>query len=151
MKAPRVIALGNDAAGDDGAALAAARALAEGGVEVVLAGRPGVGLIDLLEACEKVVLLDVVRTGAAPGTIVVMPLDELTARAVARGSTSTHDLGPAEAIRLAEALGRPLPRGIFAGIEGACFTAGAPLSEAVRAGVPALVDAARHAVEALTP
>jgi hydrogenase maturation protease len=144
-----VIALGNDDAGDDGAALSAARTLAEEGVEVVLAGRPGIGLLDLLDPSARTVLLDVVRTGAAPGTLVTLPLDALHAHAVARARVSSHDLGPGEALQLADALGRPLPEGIFVGIEGACFTPGAPLSPGVREGMAALVDAARRAVQTL--
>jgi hydrogenase maturation protease len=148
---PVVIALGNDAAGDDGAALAAARALAAGksGVDVVLAGRPGVALLDLLDPARPAVLLDVVRSGGAPGAIHELRLAEVVDRAAAAPQVSSHGFGPAEALRLARALGRPLPRGIFVGIEGARFDAGAPLSDAVAESIPTLIDAARAAVAAL--
>ncbi|MGK4003586.1 hydrogenase maturation protease [Sorangium sp. So ce1036] len=147
---PLVIALGNEAAGDDGAALAAARALAQdGGVDVVLAGRPGVALLDLLDAARPVVLLDVVRAGGAPGAIVSLGLGEALDRAAPGPHVSSHGFGPAEALELARALGRPLPRGILVGIEGARFTAGAPHSDAVAQGIPALIEAARAAVAAL--
>jgi hydrogenase maturation protease len=149
-KGPIVIALGNEAAGDDGAALAAARALAEGGdVDVVVAGRPGVALLDLLDPARPVVLLDVVRTGGAPGAILSLGLAEVAGRAAAAPQVSSHGFGPAEALELARALGRPLPRGIFVGIEGVRFDAGAPPSDSVAENIPALIDAARAAVAAL--
>jgi hydrogenase maturation protease len=147
----RVIALGNEAAGDDGAALAAARAAAEGSeIEVVLAGRPGVGLLDLLEAGTPVVLVDVVRSGAAPGTLVEIPLDAVADRAVLAPFTSSHGFGPGEALALARSLGLPLPRGVLIGVEGARFDAGAPLSPAVEEAVPMLAAAIRRAALSLS-
>ena len=65
----RVIGLGSEMARDDGAALEAARRLSSDvDVEVLLAGRPGAGLLDLFDARRPTVLLDVVRTGAPPGS-----------------------------------------------------------------------------------
>ena len=149
MSRARVIALGNDAAGDDGAALAAARlAGARGDVEIVLAGRPGVDLLDLLEAGGAVVLVDVVRTGALPGALIELPLEALTDRVAASSPASSHGFGPAEVLRLGRSLGRALPRGVFLGVEGARFEAGAPLTEAVAAAIPALAAAIRRAAGA---
>jgi hydrogenase maturation protease len=142
----RVIVLGNDAAGDDGAAIAAGRIAATGGdLDLVLAGRPGVDLLDLLDAGAPVVLVDVVQTGARPGTLVELPLHAIHDRAVA----SSHGFGPAEALALARSLGRPSPRGVFLGVEGARFHAGAPLTEGVAATVPALAAAIRRVAAAL--
>jgi hydrogenase maturation protease len=149
MSRARVIALGNEAAGDDGAALAAARIAAAGGaLDVVFAGRPGVGLLDLLEGERPVVLVDVVRTGARPGALFELPLDAIRERAVASAPASSHGFGPAEALALARSLGRPPPRGVFLGVEGARFEAGAPLSEDVAAAVPALAAAIERAATA---
>jgi hydrogenase maturation protease len=145
----RVIALGNASAGDDGAALAAARLAGEGGdLEIVLAGRPGVDLLDLLDTRAPVVLVDVVRVGAPPGTLVELPLDALVDRAVASSPASSHGFGPAEVLRLGRSLGRALPRGVFLGVEGARFEAGASFSEGVVAAIPALAAAIRRAAGA---
>jgi hydrogenase maturation protease len=146
-----LIALGNADAGDDGAALQAARAAAATlpGCALVEAGRPGVDLLDLLESARRVVIVDVVRSNAPPGTLHAMPLDALLTRADARPQPSSHGVGPAEALRLADALGRPLPRGTFVGIEGRAFSPGAPLSPEVRGGMTELVEAVREAAHAL--
>lgn len=145
MSGVRVIVLGNEAAGDDGAALAAARvAGADGDLEVVFAGRPGVDLLELLNPGEPVVLVDVVQTGARPGALVELPLDAILDRAVASAPTSSHGFGPAEVLTLARSLGRALPRGVFLGVEGARFEAGATFTEGVEVAIPALAAAIRR-------
>jgi hydrogenase maturation protease len=147
----RIVALGNPDAGDDAAALHAARgaALALPACVVVEAGRPGVALLDLLDGPAPVVLVDVVRSGAPPGTLHLLPIEDILVRGRARPRASSHDLGPAEAIRLAAALGRPLPRGRFVGVEGADFTVGAPLSAPVARALPAMTTAVIDALRAL--
>ena len=161
----RVVALGSELAGDDAAALVVARTLtpSEGvsmatqgpsmdgvsmeGVEVVLAGRPGPSLLDHLEGA-VVVLVDVVRRGLAPGEVITIDLPTLAARGLSSGSMTSHDLGPIEALRLADALGRPTPRGLFVGVGGASFARGAGLGELVEAALPRLRAAILEAVVA---
>lgn len=152
MSDVRLIALGNDAAGDDAAALMAARRLRDErleGVEIVLAGRPGVGLLDLLDTTQQVVVVDVVRSGCNPGHIHQMRLSDVVERAGTYEPVSSHDLGPADAFRLAEALGRPLPDGLFVGIEGLRFELGTALSPPVELAVDELVAALRGALAAV--
>lgn len=143
-----VICLGNPHAGDDGAALLAADSLA--GCAIVRAGRPGPGLLDLLEREGPVVLVDVTQSGEAPGTLHHLDLGELTSAAVAGPNVSSHGFGPAQTLALGQALGRPMPPGHFIGIEGQRFEAGEELSPAVREGLPALVEAIRRSVEELS-
>jgi hydrogenase maturation protease len=146
----RVIVLGNEAAGDDGAALAAARiAGADGDLEIVFAGRPGVDLLELLDDGAAVVLVDVVQTGARPGAHVELPLDAILDHVVASAPMSSHGFGPAEVLTLARNLGRALPRGVFLGVEGARFDAGAPLTEGVEQAIPALAAAIRRVAAAV--
>lgn len=158
MKRVRVIVLGNDTAGDDAAALEAARRVDaqvvsrkgdEEEIELVLAGRPGAGLLDLLPANVPTVLVDVTRSGAAPGTIFDLDLDELTGAITGERHFSSHGFGPGEALRLGKALGRPLPRGRFVGIEGIRFDTGATLSPAVAGAMESLVTAVIRAARAL--
>jgi len=152
----RVIALGSPHGGDDEAALRFAAKLAKEcaqradgapAFEVISAGRPGPGLVDLLDVARPVVLLDVVRSGAPPGTLHELPLAALVDAALAHGQVSSHGFGPAEALRLAAALGRQLPCGAFVGIEGEAFELGAPLSPPVAASMGRFAAAARAAIE----
>ena len=147
MRHVRVICLGNLQAADDGAALRAADLLEN--EHVVRAGRPGAALLDLLDGEGPVVLVDVTRSGAMPGTIHLLGMDELASAAIAGPSVSSHGLGLAEAFELGRALGRPLPPGRFVGVEGARFEPGNELSPAVEAALPALVRAIGEAIAAL--
>jgi hydrogenase maturation protease len=140
----RVIYLGNPNAGDDGAALRAAEQIAA--PSSVRAGRPGAGLLDLLEGDEPVVLVDVTKSGSRPGTIHRLPLNELVDAALSAPSLSSHGFGPSEALELGRVLGRPLPEGSFVGIEGLHFDPGQDLSPEVESAVPALVETVREAV-----
>jgi hydrogenase maturation protease len=140
----RVVALGHAFARDDGAALRVAARLRDEGVEVVLAGRPGPGLLELLDA--PTVLLDVIRHGAAPGELVTLPLASLAEASVAEDTLSSHGLGPAAALKLGAALGRPVPRGLFVGIGGHHFAPGDTLSDEVDAALDAFTTAARDAL-----
>ena len=151
MSPVRVIALGNDLACDDGAALEAARRLKarRPELDVVLAGRPGAGLLDLLDPDVPTVLLDVVRMDDAVGHVLELALAHVATASVDARPISSHALGVAEALRLAGALGRPLPRGIFIGIAGRRFEPGDERDPDVEACIDDLVEAASGAVDAL--
>lgn len=150
----RVIGCGNPDAGDDALGLVAVRALRDrvpDGVEVVEVG-PATRVLDHLEDVDAVLVVDAVRApggGRAAGTLVRAESDADGLPAALRGSLSSHGLGLAETVSLAAALG-PVPRVVFHGVEAADVTIGAPLSPAVAAALPALVEAvlADVAVEA---
>ncbi|MFP5364517.1 MAG: hydrogenase maturation protease, partial [Thermoleophilia bacterium] len=100
-----VLGIGNDWRGDDAAGLEVARRLRAAGVRAAgSAGDPS-GLLDAWDGEREVILVDAVRSGAAPGT-----LHRLDARArplparLFRGST--HHLSVADAVELGRALGR---------------------------------------------
>lgn len=143
----RIVALGNPDRGDDGAALAVAARL-QGEATVILAGRPGAGLLDLLPPEEPCILLDVVCSGSPPGALHRFPLDELTPGRLPDARVSSHGFGPGEALSLARSLGRRLPAGLFLGIEGDSFRPGDGLSPAVLAALPALEEAVRQGLAA---
>jgi hydrogenase maturation protease len=148
----RVIALGSEMARDDGAALLAAERLTgRPGVEVVAVGRPGPGLLDLLDPTLPTLLMDVVRRGAEPGALVELRLHDLTSAAIGGEVLSSHDMGVAEALRLAGALGRSLPDGRFLGIGGRDFAPGDEPSAKVSAGIDDLVAAAERIIAELDP
>jgi len=68
-----LLALGNDIMGDDGAALAAARALKENlaaDVDLVESPEAGLALLDAMAGYDRVLLLDSITTGRhRPGTV----------------------------------------------------------------------------------
>ena len=113
----RIIGIGSPF-GDDGVGLEIARVLAESpppNCEVMAADRPGTALLDLLEGVAAAILIDAVRSGAPPGTIHQFRFDELDR--CAAHFVSSHDLGVAAAVRLAQKLGRGPSVGRVIGIE----------------------------------
>ena len=141
----RVIACGNPQAGDDALGLVAAEAVRRrvpDDVEVVEAG-PATRVLELLDETAVAIVVDAVRApdgDRAPGTLVRTEGDGDGLPAELRGSLSSHGLGLAEAIGLAAALGHA-PRVIFHGIEAAGVEMGSPISDAVTAAIPALLEA----------
>lgn len=148
MSRVRLIVLGNPAAGDDAAALGAAEFVREP-AELVEAGRPGARLLDLLSEAVPTVLADVTHGLGEAGRITSLKHDELLRRIDARAQVSSHGFGPAEALRLARALGRGLPPMMFVGVEGQCFDPGFSLTPAVDRALPAFAAAIDEAVSIL--
>ena len=144
----RVIALGSRTACDDEAGLLAAERM-QSRAEVVLAGRPGPGLLDLLEADRPTVLVDVIAAGLPAGEVLEVPLSQLPDAAIAGRPVSSHGLGPGESLRLARTLGRSLPDGTFVGIQGECLQPGQGMSAPVTAALPRLVAALESAITRL--
>jgi hydrogenase maturation protease len=88
-----------------------------------------------LDEADIIVFLDAVTSGAPAGTLYLAELPHSRLEPRALGSLSGHGFGLAEALALAEALGRRLPRMILVGIEIADASPGCELSPAVeRAG-----------------
>ena len=127
----------------------ATRALSELPAERVFAGRPGPGLVELLCTNTPTLLVDVIRSGRVPGTVISLPLRDLRDQVVDGSQVSSHGLGPAQAVRLAHALGRELCPGFFVGIEGANFAPGDELSQVVSDALPHLIDELTRSYEAL--
>jgi len=143
-----VIALGNPDRGDDGAPIVVAERL-RSEASVVLAGRPGPGLLHLLPPHGRFILVDVTATGSVPGTIRSLPLDSLDPLSLPDSRISSHGFGPGETLVLARALGIESQQGWFVGVEGEAFGLGAGFSRAVEDALPAFEDAVREAIRSL--
>jgi len=140
-----VVGVGNELRGDDGAGLEVAcrmRDRARGdGIEVrELRGDP-TELLDLWLGRDAVIVVDTMRSGASPGTILRLDASHEPLPARQRhGASSTHAAGLAETIELARALGALPARAIVYAIEGRRFDPGTALSDELEAIVPALVE-----------
>ncbi len=140
---PLVVGLGSPDRGDDAVGIVVGRAVAARhlpDVDVVAHEDP-TDLVELWSGRDLVVVVDAVRSGAEPGTLVVVEtgtgdqrLPESTWGRTGRGGT--HAFGLASAVELARALGRLPSRVVLVGVEAASFDHGAPLSPAVAAAVP---------------
>jgi hydrogenase maturation protease len=147
-----VVGTGNSWRGDDAVGLEAASALRERlpkSVRVLATEAEQSSLLDEWEGCDTVLIVDSVHSGVAPGTIHRVDLNaELVPHAVLQGSTHHFSLG--DTIELARALKRLPAKALFFGIEGAAYAPGEPLSPAVAAALPAIVEEIAREVEAIT-
>ena len=133
-----VVGIGNEYRGDDAFGILVARRLrapAGGFCRIVEHSGEGASLLELFRDRGKVILLDAVRAGRPPGTVV--RLDASKRRIPARFfQYSTHEFGLAEAVELAREL-EQLPRKlVIFGVAGRNFGMGDPVSEEVRKAVP---------------
>ena len=139
-------AFGNELRGDDGFGIAVLRHLertpVRESVRLLEVGTGGLWLAqELLSPCDRLIIVDAVSRGAAPGTLCVLQVDEVP---------DVHDIDmhlavPSRALAVAKALGA-LPRQTFlVGCEPAHVDElTMDLSERVRAMVP---EAARRVRE----
>jgi len=146
-----ILGCGNPLAADDAVGLIVVRELMQldlpPGVEVVEAGTPGIGLIDLMVEHDRAIIVDAVISGAEPGTVHRFKDDVLPNRDVL--PLSVHGINVVDAI----ALGRQvqpdeMPKEIvIVGVEIADrtpFTQG--LSPAVAAAIPEAVKAVKREI-----
>lgn len=152
-RAVLVLGVGNADRGDDGVGPAVALhvgGLGLPGVRVVVPAAP-TDLLDESGDADLVVVVDAMRSGAAPGTVQVREVGAAAidgAGAVATGAGGTHALGLDAAVELARALGRLPQRVVLVTVEGGGFERGSPLSAAVRAAVAVAVG---HVVRVVDP
>ncbi|HHY34819.1 MAG TPA: hydrogenase maturation protease [Firmicutes bacterium] len=145
-----IVCCGNPLAGDDGVGSRIARglerALREGhvcGENVLLvdAGTPGLGLIDVIRGKDLAIVVDGVKSGSAPGTVITGRVEE-TIPKIRRG-WSLHSLGVPEALELGR-LVEPddMPRDIlFVGVEvGDAAPGKVGLTPPVESAVPQAVE-----------
>ena len=94
-------------------------------------------LIDAWDGLDLVVIVDAVRSGAAPGTVHRFePRDG----PLPGGLASTHAFSIADTVELGRALGRAPRRFLVLGVEGAAFALGDPVTPAVEAAIPGVAE-----------
>jgi hydrogenase maturation protease len=146
-----VLICGSPDRGDDGAAFLAAPLLSNGlptDVRLRMIGQLDIDDLLGIPAGAAAVVVDA-ATGIRPGRVVSLPLDGLVGRGAAVRPRSSHALAFPEVVGLAALIrGRPV-RGRIVAIGVVEFNLGAPLSQRVSDGIPALVDAVHEAIEHL--
>jgi hydrogenase maturation protease len=98
----------------------------------------GALLMEAGQSPQRVYLIDAVRTGGAPGT--VLRRDCRRGSLGGLGLVSSHGFGVAQAVGLAQALGGLPARLVLYGIEAADFAPGTPPCAPVRGGVARVVE-----------
>jgi hydrogenase maturation protease len=137
----RVLGLGNLIYADDGAGVAALERLRSHpglprGVELVDGGLFGVQVLGLIENSSRLLVLDAVDVGAAPGTVVRMTGEDLEGLPRGRGA---HEFGASDILSLLRLQDRMPEEVVLLGIQPASIELGARLSPGVEAGLGRLV------------
>ncbi|MCG3203688.1 MAG: hypothetical protein KCHDKBKB_00360 [Elusimicrobia bacterium] len=129
-----VIGIGNEDCGDDGVGNYVCQIFRKKnipGVKVVLARGNGFSLMEEWNGFDHVIAIDAVSSGAEPGHIFQLDVTH-TPLPTRFFRCSTHDMGLAEAVEMARALGKLPVRFTVYGIEGARFDVGDGLSKAAK-------------------
>jgi len=139
-----VLGVGNVLLGDEGVGVHAVRRLLERGlppgVEAFDGGTEGFGLLDLVSTCSRLVVVDCVRGGQAPGTIYRFEPGHISV-ARERYATSIHQVGILEVLHFAALVGQR-PRTTIVGVEPAVLEVSRALSPAVAARLDAVCETA---------
>jgi hydrogenase maturation protease len=98
----------------------------------------GQGLLDLLDACGTLLLIDALASDVTPGTIWRVEWPDPCIEFLRPGTT--HHLRTAEALQLAATLDLLPPRVVIWAVAGKSFGSQAGLSPAVAAAIPELVE-----------
>ena len=111
-----VLGLGNPILGDDGIGWQVVAALRQmglpPGVETDCLAVGGLRLMERLVGSDEAILVDAVSTGGAPGSVIVVPLDDLPPRAAGHVDSS-HDASLPAALAAARALGADVPETVL--------------------------------------
>ena len=128
-----IIGCGNRQRGDDGAGILVAERLRNLGIPAETRSGEAADLIEAWRGADNVIVVDAVVTGAPVGT--VQAWDARQPLASVRTTASTHGLGVAEAIELAQVLHCLPARLQVYGIEGRRFEPGAEISPEVQRAI----------------
>lgn len=137
-----IIGVGNLLLKDEGVGVHVAQELQKrtlpAGVEVYDGGVGGIGLLDYFREASKLLLIDAAEMSLKPGTVVrFTPQNVKDLRSGVK--FSTHDVGLAEVLKLAQALGL-CPEVVIIGIQPKVISWGEELSPEIQASIPQVVE-----------
>jgi hydrogenase maturation protease len=151
-----VLGIGNDLRSDDGVGVHVVRAIGEqssrdDGTRWLDGGTLGLALLEPIERCDALIVVDAVELGAAPGTLCVLEGPEMDLFVDTAAPASAHEAGLG-ALRAAALLrGRWPERRALVGVQPAGTDWGTSLSPAVQRAVPEAVRAIQCAIARWTP
>ncbi len=140
-----VLGIGNTILSDDGVGVHAATALRQGfelpaGVEVIDGGTAGMELLDALTDVDLLLVLDAVKSGRAPGSLVCLVGDEVPV--FFHDKLSPHQVGISDVLASLHFAGSGPRDLVLVGIEPARLDLGLSLSGTVAARLHELVAVA---------
>lgn len=145
-----ILCCGNADRGDDGAGPACADALRMLHAPAKCLAGDAFSLLDAWTGHARVILVDAIVTGAAPGTLLKFEIKngENVEQFEKSLASSSHGFGIAEAFRLGKLTKNVPPDAVIYGIEAASFEWGAGLSPEVHGAVQQLASTLAHELAA---
>lgn len=141
MSGTVVIGLGNPLMGDDGAGLSALAVLRDAwvldGVELVDGGTWGMSLLPAIEDADRVLFVDAIVAGGAPGDVAVLERERLPIYFTRKLSPHQTDLR--DVLAAAELRGTLPSECVAVGVEPAVVALGTELSSVVQGAIAPLV------------
>ena len=140
-----VLGIGNTILTDEAAGVRAAEALRDAyrvpaNVQVIDGGTSGMEMIEDLSNLDLLVVLDVVKTGAAPGTVVRIARDEIPV--FFRRKLSPHQIGLPDVLASLELLDALPKEIVVVGVEPISLELGMEMTDTVARSVPGLAELA---------
>ena len=139
-----VIGVGNPLMGDDGLGIAVLEELRAGWtfepyLELLDGGTWGMNLLPHVEGARRLLLIDAIRAGAEPGTLVVLEKDEIPRFLATK--LSPHQIDVKEVLALAELRGTMPDEMVAIGLQPHSVEMRASLSPAAASGLRSVVGA----------
>ncbi|HZV55855.1 MAG TPA: HyaD/HybD family hydrogenase maturation endopeptidase [Rhodocyclaceae bacterium] len=146
-----ILGIGNTILSDEGVGVRAAEALEEQydlpeGVEVIDGGTAGMELLGPLSGTDLLLVLDAIKAGRPPGTVVKMVGDEVPV--FFRSKLSPHQVSISDVLAGLEFSGDPPGDLVLIGVEPDNLELGLELTPAIAARVPEMVRLAAEELAA---
>ena len=140
-----VLGIGNTILTDEAAGVRAAMALESAyqipdNVQVIDGGTSGMEMIEDLSDLDLLIVIDVVKTGAAPGTVVKIAGDDIPV--FFRRKLSPHQIALPDVLASLELLGTMPQEIVVLGVEPVSLELGMEMTPTVAERIPTLVDMA---------
>lgn len=137
-----ILGIGNLLLSDEGVGVHVANRLMEmdlpRGVSVVEGGTDGFRLLNVITGCDRLIVIDTVQGGAAPGSIYRFDIDQVK-NCPSGFKTSVHQIGILEVINLSGLIGKT-PYTTVIGIEPKSFEMGMELSPEIEEKIPRIIE-----------
>lgn len=145
-----VLGVGNELLSDEGIGVHVVKALQQENslppeVEIMEGGTDGFGLINIITACDRLIVIDSIRGGNQPGTIYKFDIEDAPSTPDLF-KTSVHQVGILEVIHLSSLIGKT-PKTTVIGVEPKSMTTGMELSDEVKAKLPRVIELVKEEAE----
>lgn len=142
LKQTVVLGVGNELLSDEGVGVHVIREMQKLNlppeIEIMEGGTEGFGLINIITSTDRLVIIDSLKGGNAPGTIYKFNIEEAP-KTLDIFKTSVHQIGILEVIHLSGLIGKT-PETTVIGVEPKDISTGMELSKEVKTKIPKIID-----------